>query len=51
MFSWVGYNNKVWNLLDYSSLTIQVSAVDKDKDPIDPSYKPRNSIDEWDWGV
>ncbi|KAE8420862.1 amidase signature domain-containing protein [Aspergillus pseudocaelatus] len=45
---WVGYT-KVWNFLDYPALSFPVTAVSKDIDMADPSYQPRNPMDEWNW--
>ncbi|KAJ5820241.1 amidase signature domain-containing protein [Penicillium riverlandense] len=47
---WVGYT-KVWNFLDYSALTFPVTAISKDIDIADPSYEPRNPMDEWNWNL
>ncbi|KAJ5612364.1 hypothetical protein N7510_005558 [Penicillium lagena] len=50
---WVGYT-KIWNLLDYSAITFPVDFVRAEQDCL-PSdsvpYKPRNALDEWNWGL
>ncbi|KAJ5825485.1 hypothetical protein N7474_002623 [Penicillium riverlandense] len=50
---WVGYT-KIWNLLDYTAITFPVDLVRAEKDclPSDSApYKPRNALDEWNWGL
>lgn len=50
---WVGYT-KIWNLLDYSAITFPVDFVRAEQDylPSDSApYKPRNALDEWNWGL
>lgn len=41
----------MWNFLDYSALTFPVTTISKDIDIADPSYEPRNSMDEWNWSL
>ncbi|KAK3713243.1 hypothetical protein LTR37_008676 [Vermiconidia calcicola] len=53
--NWVGYT-KVWNLLDYTALSLPAGRVDAAIDPSlsDPtvaSYVPRNDMDKWNWGL
>jgi len=46
---WVGYT-KVWNVLDYTALTIPAGVVSKELDQAQlPQYQPRNDIDRWNW--
>jgi amidase len=46
--------DKVWNLLDYTSLVLPGGLVDKNIDPANTSpsvadYQPRNDLDKWNW--
>lgn len=41
----------MWNFLDYSALSFPVTEISKDIDIADPSYEPRNPMDEWNWNL
>ena len=41
----------MWNFLDYSALSFPVTTISKDTDIADPSYEPRNPMDEWNWNL
>lgn len=45
---WVGYT-KVWNMLDYTALTMPVKFAQHESDNATSSYEPRNDIDRWNW--
>ena len=47
---WVGYT-KIWNFLDYPALTLPVDQVRAEEDKPPASYKPRNTLDEWNWNL
>lgn len=51
---WVGYT-KVFNFMDYSSVVIPAGHVSKELDgeaaSVIDTYKPRNALDEWNWGL
>jgi len=43
---WVGYT-KLWNALDYTALTFPAGKASRELDGEQPSYEPRNPLDEW----
>jgi amidase len=45
---WVGYT-KIWNVLDYTALTMPVRSCVHEAEEIAPQYEPRNEIDRWNW--
>ncbi|KAF2498654.1 acetamidase [Lophium mytilinum] len=50
---WPGYT-KVWNLLDYTALSLAAGNVSKELDPSMDSISPyegRNEIDKWNWSL
>lgn len=44
---WIGYT-KVWNILDYTALSIPAGFSDEKVD-MKPEYTPRNEFDKWNW--
>jgi amidase len=45
---WVGYT-KIWNVLDYTALTMPVRSSTQDVGLDIPTYEPRNDIDRFNW--
>lgn len=43
---WIGYT-QIWNFLDYTALTLPVSTVSKDLDPVVFDHEPWNDFDAW----